>query len=930
MRPAIEALEVRALLSAGGPPAGPAIFIGASPKDSGAESFQQAIFTAPGAAVTQGDVFSLTGQVTDSLPGLAITVAINWNDGSGFSTSNVSVVDGFFTATHIYKASGTYDVLIQATDSAGRTATLSAGSNPVIVLPANPSNLKLNLASSSVTEGDAVSLPVTFVSTGRHETDNLNIDWGDGSPNQAISVVADNAGLFTLPTNLVPTHQYSNTSGKVESHNVTVTLTSGAGSGNSPLTATQSISVAPASIGVAVTSNFKPVGSASSFSVGLTDPGSLGNHWVSVDWNDGSTTIQPISMGTSTSITVTHVYANMAPTSAGYSPTFTISRTPDPKSSRFGSATVTGIVPSVAPVFVGGLNFSDANGNPITRPVYEGDTFTATGRISGPGNLVAPAVMITWGDGTASPASVNSDGTFKASHQFVDTASSVTAMVTDTASGSSLAFTSQPIEVLAVAPTIGKVTVVPSAVPSGGNLFQVNVNKAGSADTLNYLWTVDGNSIAASIGSNATSTLIPSGIHVVQCQVVDKHGLAATYSTMSISGDGTLTATDSQLASAGVTSATIIGGAGNDVLDASNLSAEYSSYLISGAGNDTIIGGPGFTTVVAQHNANINTVNSSGSRIYIDSHSTVTVQANEGSNNVLDFSMNSFGVKFDLSQVTSTLATSPIQDIAYAAAGALTGEHFVQAAGRFTEIIGSAYPNLLTAASGATLIGGSGNDTFLMPGGVTTGVAIIAAAGANSDANQILIGAQSIVSGLNVISTPRAAINAQNAGVLLGSPQTAALTVFQDGTGSGGGIFSFTNTSTGTITGTTSISTSGSTGIIFTNSGSMSGNSFGPVLGFRGDGTGSGGGIFSFTNTSTGTITGTTSISTSGSTGIIFTNSGSMSGNSFGPVLGFRGDGTGSGGGIFSFTNTSTGTITGTTSISTSGSMGIIFTNSGS
>ena len=156
------------------------------------------------------------------------------------------------------------------------------------------------------------------------------------------------------------------------------------------------------------------------------------------------------------------------------------------------------------------------------------------------------------------------------------------------------------------------------------------------------------------------------------------------------------------------------------------------------------------------------------------------------------------------------------------------------------------------------------------------------------------------------------------------------LSVRGDGTGSGGGTFSFTNTSTGTITGTTSFSTSGSTGVIFTNYGSMSAGSTGPVLSVRGDGTGSGGGTFSFTNTSTGTITGTTSFSTSGSVGVIFTNYGSMSAGSTGPVLSVQGDGTGSGGGIFSFTNTSTGTITGSTVVSTSGSTGVIYTNYGS
>ena len=167
---AIEVLEVRALLSAGGAPAGPAIFIGASLHDSGAGAFQQEILPAPASAVIQGHVYSLTGHVADTNPGAAMTVAIDWNDGSGFSTSNVSVVDGFFTATHTYRTPGTYDVSIQATDSLGMTTTLTTESHPVVVLPAITSNLMLNLASTSVLEGDTVSLPITFVSPGNNET----------------------------------------------------------------------------------------------------------------------------------------------------------------------------------------------------------------------------------------------------------------------------------------------------------------------------------------------------------------------------------------------------------------------------------------------------------------------------------------------------------------------------------------------------------------------------------------------------------------------------------------------------------------------------------------------------------------------------------------------------------------------------------------
>ncbi|RLS75443.1 MAG: hypothetical protein DWI02_12405, partial [Planctomycetota bacterium] len=103
----------------------------------------------------------------------------------------------------------------------------------------------------------------------------------------------------------------------------------------------------------------------------------------------------------------------------------------------------------------------------------------------------------------------------------------------------------------------------------------------------------------------------------------------------------------------------------------------------------------------------------------------------------------------------------------------------------------------------------------------------------------------------------------------------------------------------------------------------------GPVLSLTGDGTGSGGGLFSFTNSTTGTIAGTTNISTSGSFGVIFTNYGSMSGGTTGPVLSMTGDGQGTHTAVVQFFNAASGNIQGDFQIDVQNSMSLAFQNDG-
>ncbi|MEO8268872.1 MAG: hypothetical protein ABI557_04070, partial [Aureliella sp.] len=789
--------------------------------------------TAPSHAVYEGEELTILGPVSDPNLGDVVNVDIDWKDGSGFVTTNVTLVGGNFTAKHIYSDQGTYDISIRATDTHGKQTLISLGLRPIVVLDTPPSNLLLHLASPTVTEGDTISLPITFYTPSKLDSHKLTVNWGDGSDPTVVAIPANPAGgLVTLPANLIPTHKFGNQSGNTQSYLISANLVANDRVGVPTETATvaQSIQVTPKPIVVNVVATFAAEGSNSNFTVSFVDPGSGDNHWLSIDWMDGTSTLVPIGLGTDTSRSVAHNYADNAATLAGYVPRFTISRTSDPTTSRFGSASIAGVVPNATPTFVGGLAFSHETGQAIASTVYEGETIIASGRINEPGRLDNATVNIAWGDGTSSQASVYSDGTFKGIHKYVDNATHVTATVTDK-DGSTSSLAATPFSVLNVAPVIGKVVILP-AVGGGTSTFTVGISDEGSADSFTATWTVDDLTTTSSSTAKSTSVSVPAGNHVVRLHVVDKDNDADFFSTYLITGSGDLSVIDAILFGMDVTSVTLYSSGLDATLDASGLSAAYDSYLIGGTGAGLMIGGYGFTTAYAPHDNTVDTTRSSGARVYVDSNSTATIEFSQGNNNSLDFSLNSFGVEFNLSQVAPTLSGSAMQDLANAGAGGAAGAHFAKVAGRVSELVGSEYSDQLTGASGATLIGGAGNDTYLAPAGETTGLSVVESGNINNDTNQVLIPANATVNGLSVTTSLEAGINVQNAGQLIGLGSTAAANLFRDGSGSGGGVFSFTNTMTGTISGTTNISTSGNTGLIFMNQGSMSGGT-GPVLSFH-------------------------------------------------------------------------------------------------
>ena len=151
--------------------------------------------TAPSEPVYAGQTVTITGPVSDPNIGDVVAVDVDWYGNGTFSSAGVDMLSGgIFAAQHVYSEAGTFDVAIRATDSHGRRTLISQGLRPVVVLNTPPSNLAMTLQSSTVAEGDTVSLPISFYSPSATDQYDLLVDWGDGSSVATIPVSANPLG----------------------------------------------------------------------------------------------------------------------------------------------------------------------------------------------------------------------------------------------------------------------------------------------------------------------------------------------------------------------------------------------------------------------------------------------------------------------------------------------------------------------------------------------------------------------------------------------------------------------------------------------------------------------------------------------------------------------------------------------------------------
>ena len=234
------------------------------------------------------DSVILSGTFMDANPSAALTATINWGDGSSPTVVNLPVGSYAFAAPHDYTSeptSGSFTISVTLGDSGGeatlaQTAVKIGDPAPQFAPPG------LILSSSSINEGDTISVSGTIESPGGTHTNTVSINWGD---NSQPSTIVLQPGQYDFSAN----HTYSTHPPGVSSGNFSIvgTVTNDEGKTNSATAAVTVSNVAPQFTAGSpqLSSSNIDEGDTVTLSGEFTDPGTLEPHTVTINWGDGST-----------------------------------------------------------------------------------------------------------------------------------------------------------------------------------------------------------------------------------------------------------------------------------------------------------------------------------------------------------------------------------------------------------------------------------------------------------------------------------------------------------------------------------------------------------------------------------------------------------------------------------------------------------------
>ena len=243
----------------------------------------------------------------EDLDSTSWTASVDYGDGSPIEQIAFSE-DRSFDLDHVFVASGTHEVVVTVTDNTFVTATSSFTVTVNNDAPEGQFN-QFSL-SGPVTEGDVVTLSGSFDDGGTNDVHIIEIDWGDGSPIDSITVPVG-------ARNFTATHVYpddANVGGTVTPvalYRVSVTVSDGTGNDSSPL------GLYLAEVQNAAPSNLSTTFSSTSLIEGDTlildgvfdDPGILDTHDVTIDWGDGSVETLSLPANVTDFSNITHDYA---------------------------------------------------------------------------------------------------------------------------------------------------------------------------------------------------------------------------------------------------------------------------------------------------------------------------------------------------------------------------------------------------------------------------------------------------------------------------------------------------------------------------------------------------------------------------------------------------------------------------------------------
>ncbi len=381
------------------------------------------------AAVVQGSAITVSATFTD--PGTldTHTALINWGDGD---TTPAIVTEsqgsGTITATHSFDSAAPpagqsfYTVTATVTDSDG--ASMSQ------VLDPPPIAENLVVSAATINEGGAITLTGTVVDIAPvGGADTVDILWGDG--NTAVATI----NLATPTFDVTHTYLDNPPDQPDGGYRIQVVAANAIGNASTAATGVQVDNVAPGVQHLKLSTSHINEGSSVTLTGTIADPGVLDSETVSIVWGDGGTTAATVNLATR-AFSATHTYLDNPPNQPDGS--YTIMVTATDNAGGKGSASTSVEVDNVAPH--------------ITRLATNAGTVAAggavilTGTVVDPGVLDSETVLVNWGDGTSSVASINrTTRVLSASHVYAagsagaDTGTTITATAIDNSGGSGAA-----------------------------------------------------------------------------------------------------------------------------------------------------------------------------------------------------------------------------------------------------------------------------------------------------------------------------------------------------------------------------------------------------------------------------------------------------------------------------------------------------------
>ena len=688
--------------------------------------------------VNEGSPVTLTGQFNDSGALDNHTVLIEWGDGA-IDTIVVNIGDRDFSESHVYlddsnpagsvSAVDVYRVAVSVVDQGGLNDATPIGLLLAEIQNVLPSDLNVNLSNTTAFEGDTVTLDGSFVDPGVLDTHIVRVDWGDGSSPDAINL----APGITLFSGLNHTYVDDQAVG-VDQYEISVEVIDD-DQPLEPVSVKRTIAIVnevPAIMGLSL-GTFATINENGFVTLtgAFSDAGIDDRHRVEINWGDNSSPTTVRLNNGLTSFSQDHIYLDDPAVGSDFTITVKVTDNDTPDG-VFGNGTIDVTVNNVNPL-VGPITILDADGTVTTGPVNEGDTVTLTGSLTDVGSLDTHTVSIIWGDGSVGTnAAVDSTNrTFTATHTFINDGTgpldraSINVIVTDDDGGSQT--TLQQLIVDNVLPTVN---VIPDGTNSDPNLiaFKSDVFDPSSVDAANLTYTWEAWSGAATGAplqtASSTNFLLDrtadlNGIYTVKLTVTDNVGSASFEAAILVGTNAadTMVITDSDFA-AGQSNLIVLALGDQDIVDGSSVSAGNNLIIDGGNETDQLFGGAG-DDVFYLHNGDdsANVSASAGGivtpiqlgnfeggndRYVLTPNSILTVVDTQG-DNALDFGPATFGISFDQNVLDGTAQNvDPL--------GLTTGNHQVSALGSFSELVGSSFDDVLTAAEGGTVNAGGGDD----------------------------------------------------------------------------------------------------------------------------------------------------------------------------------------------------------------------------